>query len=132
MADGCRFETFEQNIMESVLILRYPFGYVRVEKMNKGALMVIGKVHGVFHDVKAMIGGAAARGFREGAKFLFRIYPELQRLECTIPEQSRSLRRLLTEAGLVYEGTMRQWYRFADGSIINAVMFSVVREGSDG
>lgn len=122
VADGTNLTVFINKVVQSYRILEFEFGFIRVDLQDDICL----RIHGVF-DPKKVAWPQSAERLTEGAVYLFETNRNVQRIECVVPSISRSLGRLLSRVGFEKEGTMRNWYRFSDGSIMDADMWSFIR-----
>jgi hypothetical protein len=73
------------------------------------------------------------------SKEIFRLLPEMGktldlfhektgigRISTMIPEGNRVLKRMVTEMGFEYEGTMRNIWRLADGTVISSEVYAKI------
>lgn len=116
--EGFSKEGLSQALQRSDLLFDLEFGIGRITRMEQGSSC---RVHGLFwskevfkrtDELKAMLQAI-------GSSF------HLDRIECVIPSETRSLSRLLRKLGFEYEGTLRRYYRidsgFRDGDLFSLI-----------
>lgn len=117
--EGASLEAFERSILQSALAVPFAHGILRVTHLEEGHSC---RVHGVFWSHQVWRDVPMLRGLLVELR---RTYG-LERIECVVPLEQKSLLRFVRALGFKGEGIMRKWYRDSRGEFHDAVLYAIV------